>query len=199
MNSLQRSQPLLLEQEHQVERGWWLLGGGKTRSVHPAHFRTIHAFCGPLWCRALWAGASAIVLLSTYSCFSVWPPFRLCYSNPQETGSCSCLLPPASQLQTQGSSLPSVVRDLTISSVPKHLPTGCPGSGCSSEKLLVYTVLCYQLIPCTELQCTSLGMRPVWKTGSSARKMGKRLQLDFSYRGKRHNSICFSLFSLIPF
>lgn len=92
------------------------------------------------------------------------------------------------------SPLPSVLRDLSISPVPRHnLPTGCPGPGCALEQLLLWL----QLLPCTELQCTSLGMRPVWKTGSSARKMG--LQLDFRYTGKGDNSIFFSLFSLIPF
>ena len=175
-------------------------GRGKNRSVHPAHFPTIHVFCGALWCVL----HSELLFLPWFSCPATAAslcnlPSGCVTTSPKRLGpvlACS-YLPPS--YRPWGFSLPSVVRDLTISPVCKHLSTGCPGSGCAFEKLLVYTVRWYQLIPCTELQCTSLGMRPVSKTGSSARKMGKCLQLDFSYTGKGDNNIFFSLFSLIPF
>lgn len=172
-------------------------GRGKNWSVHPARFPTVHAFCGPLcvlhpelvllpW---LCPATAALPCDIPSGCVTA-PPKRL-----GPVLACSHLPP---NYRPRGSSLPSVVRDLT-SPVLEHLPIGCPGSGCAVEKLLMDTVLWYQLIPCTELQCTSLGRRPVWKTSSSARKMGKRLQLDFSYTGKGDNNIFFSLFSLIPF
>lgn len=64
MNSPQRSQPLLLKQEHQTERGWWLLGGEETKRPSCMLLHHTHLVWSSVVCPALWAGASAMVLLA---------------------------------------------------------------------------------------------------------------------------------------
>lgn len=184
--SLQRSEPLQLEHERQVERSWALLGVGGGDGEGPIQHSSYHMRL--LWsstvCPALWAGVSAAVLLSSCSHLTAWPPFRL-LQHPLWDRVLSCLLPlPQGCLMLGGEG-------------SYHLPTG-PGS--AWEKLLMDTMLWNRSIPCTELPRTSLGMRPVWKnSGNSARKMRKHLQLDFSYTGKGDNSIFLYLFRPIPF
>lgn len=164
-------------------------GRGKNQKCPSCTFPSTHPFCSSVWCVLRselvllpWFCPSTAALLCNF-------PWGCVTAFPKRLGhvlACSQRL-----IQTQESSLPSAVKDFTISPVPKNLPTGFQASGCAFEKLLKNTVLWYQSVSCTKPQCASSEMRPVRKTGSSARKMGKHLQLDFSYIRKGYNKIFF--------
>lgn len=201
MNSLQRSQPLLREQEHQVERGWWLLGGEKTE------VSIMHIFFFPPYV--------PFVVLCAVSCTLSW-----CFCRG---GSVHLQLPPCATFQVVfTASLKRLGPVLACS----HLP---PSYGCgvflalSGERSYLLSspqasthrqsrvCLCFwkiasvhcALVPVNSLYWTAMynfrNKTCVKNWCSSARKMGKCLQLDFGYTGKGDNSIFFSLFSLISF